>query len=91
MTTLSRLRRPLLALTLASTAGCTWAGAPSYELFGAFFPAWMLCALAGILAAAAARVAFTTARLVGVVPYQLAVCGAIGVIVALLVWLVVFR
>ncbi len=28
---------------------------PSLNLFGTFFPAWMLCALVGIVAAVAAR------------------------------------
>jgi hypothetical protein len=36
--------------------------APSFELFGAFFPAWMLCALIGIIGAAGTRVLHSAAH-----------------------------
>jgi hypothetical protein len=65
-------------------------GAPSFELFGAFFPAWMLCALLGIFGAAATRVALATSPLNDAIPFQLAVCTAVGVIVGLLVWMILF-
>jgi hypothetical protein len=60
-------------------------------LFGAFFPAWMLCALIGIVGALGARVVLTTPRFNGAIPLQLAVCTSVGVIVALLAWMVLFR
>jgi hypothetical protein len=59
-------------------------------LFGAFFPAWLLCGVIGIAGAAIARVAFVSSGLSNTLPYQLAVCTAIGVITAVLVWLVAF-
>jgi len=65
--------------------------APSFELFGAFFPAWMLCALIGIIGAASARVVLTSSIFNHSIPFHLAVCTAVGVIVALLVWMVLFR
>lgn len=65
--------------------------APSFELFGAFFPAWMLCALIGIIGAAGTRVVLTTPFFNHVLPFQLAVCTAAGVIVALLAWMALFR
>ena len=55
-------------------------GAPSFELFGAFFPAWMLCALFGVVGAA------TTRLVLAALPFQLAVCTAIGVTVGVLLW-----
>jgi hypothetical protein len=70
--------------------GCSSAGAPSFELFGAFFPAWMLCALIGIIGAAGARLILTAPALNGTVPFQLAVCTAVAVTVALLAWAVLF-
>ena len=84
-------RRAILLIANCGLAGCTINGAPSFELFGAFFPAWMFCAGAGIVAAAIARVILTTPRLAGMVPYQLSVCSALGVISALVLWLAVFR
>lgn len=71
--------------------GCSSVGAPSFDLFGAFFPAWMLCALIGIVAAAGARAVLTTPRLNETIPLQLAVCTSVGIIVALLSWMVLFR
>jgi hypothetical protein len=66
-------------------------GAPSFELFGAFFPAWMLCALIGIIGAATTRLVLTSPVFSEALPFQLAVCTASGVIVSLLVWMVLFR
>jgi hypothetical protein len=71
-------------------AGCSLAAAPSFELFGAYFPAWMLCGLIGIVGAAGTRVVLTTPALSDAVPFQFAVCTAAGVIVALLTWMLLF-
>jgi hypothetical protein len=62
-------------------------GAPSFELFGAFFPAWLLCGFVGVAGAIAARVVFVKTGLAQTFPYQLAVCTALGSVAALLVWL----
>ena len=67
--------------------GCSATGAPSFDLFGAFFPAWLLCGVIGIASAGIARITFVSSGLANVLPYQLAVCTAIGVITAVLVWL----
>ena len=84
------LTRTVLVLASISLTGCSAAGAPSYDLFGAFFPAWLLCGVIGIAGAVVARVVFVSTGLANTLPYQLAVCTAIGVITALLVWLVGF-
>jgi hypothetical protein len=69
---------------------CSAAGAPSFELFGAFFPAWLFCGLVGLAASGAARGLFVGTGLSHLVPYQLFVCVAIGVISACLAWLLWF-
>jgi hypothetical protein len=64
-------------------------GAPSFTLFGAYFPAWMFCAAIGILAAIVARAIFVATGLAYILPLQLFVCAAIGVSAALfaeLIW-----
>jgi YtcA family len=81
--------RASLFLIFLSLSGCSTA-APSFDLFGAFFPAWLLCAVIGIVGAIAARAAFVGTGLSSVVPLQLFVCTAIGVIVAVLTWLLWF-
>ncbi|MCP5433814.1 MAG: hypothetical protein H6923_11150 [Alphaproteobacteria bacterium] len=79
-----RLGTGLLPLALG---GC---GAPSFDFFGAYFPAWMLCALAGIASALVARAAFVATGAAKRLPFQLFLCTAIGVIVAIVVWLLLF-
>lgn len=82
--------RSSAALLCLPLGGCSVNGAPSFALFGAFFPGWMFCATLGILVAIGARVAFVTIGWVDVLPYQLCVCTAIGLIIALLAWLLFF-
>jgi hypothetical protein len=80
----------LLLPALLSLSGCGTVGAPSYDLFGAFFPAWLLDGIVGVAGAAVARAVFVSTGLAHTLPYQLAVCTAIGLITALLVWLISF-
>ena len=39
--------KPALALAAICLTGCS--RAPSFDLFGSFFPAWLLCLAAGVL------------------------------------------
>ena len=70
--------------------GCARSAAPSFEIVGAYFPAWLLCALFGIIVAAGARAVFVARGLSSVLPYQLFVCSSIGLIFALSLWLIQF-
>jgi hypothetical protein len=79
----------LLPLILLCLGGCSSAGAPSFEAFGAFFPAWMMCGAVGILGAVVTRVVLVSTPL-AVVPYRLLVCTAVGLITAILFWLPLF-
>jgi hypothetical protein len=87
-------RRPvsacILTLPLLSLCGCSEPGAPSFAIFGAFFPAWLLCALLGILVALGARFFFAARNLVEFLPFQLPLCTSLGAIAALLTWLIFF-
>jgi hypothetical protein len=94
---MSRRKKPranavfaLLFLEYMTLTGCSGGSAPSFDLFGAFFPAWLLCGIIGVAGAVAARIVFVSTGVANTLPYQLAVCVAIGVITALLVWLVGF-
>jgi hypothetical protein len=71
-------------------SGWSAAGAPSFELFGAFFPAWLFCGVIGLVGAAAARGVFVASGLSDIVPYQLFVCTAIGIVAACLAWQLAF-
>ena len=79
----------LLGMTMA-TGGCALRGAPSFVLFGAYFPAWMLLALIGIVAAALARVLALKTGVAAVLPFPLALCTSAGVTAAVIAWLIWF-
>jgi hypothetical protein len=58
------LRRTIGVLVAAATlliAGCS--RAPSFNLLGSFFPAWILCGVVGILLAVAVRLLFVRIKL----------------------------
>lgn len=77
-----------LLLLLSQTAflsGCS--GAPSLTIAGAYFAAWLACAVIGVITTVIAHGLMASAHLATVIPFQLAVCSAIGVLVALEVWL----
>lgn len=80
----------LIVLVTAGTGGCALRGAPSFVLFGAFFPAWMLLAGIGILAAIGTRVALVATGLAEILPLQLLVCVSAGLTVAVVIWLLWF-
>jgi YtcA family len=84
-----RPRELVLGFAALALGGCSPA-APSFVLFGAFFPAWLLCGTIGIAGAGITRLAFVASGLSEVLPYQLFVCAAVGVIVSLFVWLIGF-
>src|SRR5438309_36049 len=73
-----------LLLLLAQTAllsGCS--GAPSLAIAGAYFPAWLACAVVGVITTVIARGFMASTHLTTIIPFQFAVCTAIGVSVAL--------
>jgi hypothetical protein len=72
---------------LLTLNGCASPGAPSLILFGAYFPGWILCGVAGILAAIVARIAMVMSGLSDALPLQLFVCVALGLFVAIAAWL----
>jgi cytosine/uracil/thiamine/allantoin permease len=75
---------PLLTAGSLCLTGC--AGAPSLTIAGAYFPAWLLCALVAVAVAVAVRGVMVATGLSNVIPFQLMVCVSFGVMVALLIW-----
>ena len=84
-----RLLRPIVLVVAAlALPGCSGHASPSWTLFGAYFPAWLVCGVLGVIAAIAARFGFVASGLATVIPLQLWVCTAVGIIAASLCWLV---
>lgn len=75
---------------LAGLGACAAQGAPSFILFGAYFPAWMFCVVLGIAIALASRVGMVATGLSDTMPFQLFVCASNGLIVAVSAWLLWF-
>ena len=73
-----------MTLAVGTLAAC--GGAPSVTIAGAYFPAWLLCAVIAVLMAAFIRALMVATRVADYIPYQLAVCCSAGAIVALLLW-----
>ena len=85
---INRRRRQLETVLLLGQAlswtGCD--GAPSVTIAGAYFPAWLLCAIVAVLVAALIRGVMVATGLANHIPYQLAVCCSAGTIFALILW-----
>src|ERR1700722_1476177 len=76
------------ASLLDSLGGCS--GAPSRNILGSYFPSWMVCALAGIALALAARAIFKALRIHEELPVPFVVMLAIactGTFATWLIWL----
>lgn len=65
-------------------AGCS-GGAPTLFLAGAFFPAWLLCAVAGVLGAVALRVVLVALGVDDGIPFRLVTYIAVAIAIGLLV------
>lgn len=84
-------RSTLLMTGAGSMSGCAPGtpgaplGAPAISLFGAYFPAWLLCAFIGVIGAVLVRVVFIRVGLDDMFPVRLPVYVAVAVIIGLLV------
>ncbi len=80
--------RRLAAVTalLGVLGGCVRA-APSLGIVGAYFPAWLLCAVIGLLAAIVCRAVMIALKKADALPFQLFVCTSIGLVIAFMTWL----
>jgi hypothetical protein len=76
-----------LAVLAGCLGGCA-GGAPSLVIFGAYFPAWLLSAVIGVIGALVARAVIVARRLHA--PYLFFVCVSVGVMVGCVFWLVFF-
>ncbi|MEJ8570914.1 YtcA family lipoprotein [Microbaculum marinum] len=79
-----------MALLVNCFGGCAQTAAPAVPMLGAYFPSWLLCALAGVLTAILVRIAFVWIRLDDVLPARLLVYLAVATVAGLLVSMTVF-
>ena len=87
---LRSLIRPVGISSALLLGGCAVQGAPSFSLVGAYFPDWMLCGMIGIAVAVTLRVVFVLTGLDAILSLRLFTYLSLGVIAALLAWLIWF-
>jgi FtsH-binding integral membrane protein len=79
-----------LALTLVlALTGC--AHSPSFNVLGSYFPGWIACMVAGILATAVVRFALNRLQWEQRVPALPLFYFAIALLIACLIWLIAFE
>jgi hypothetical protein len=84
------LRRTPVAVAAWLLGGCSLRGAPSYSVFGAFFPAWLLCAGIGIAGSIGLRFLIIAVGLEEIIPLRLLVYVACAAGLASSIWLLFF-
>ena len=82
---LSRVRRYGSALAPSVLAGC--ARAPSFDILGSFFPAWLFCAVVAVLLTVLSR---EVLRRHVVLPWPILVYPSLTALFAFALWLVLF-
>ena len=87
-----RSSRSVSAIALAAVpAGCGRApAAPSFSVFGSFFPAWIVCTLAGLVVTLVVRAIFVRTGLDEHLPVRLLVYVALTILSAIALWAAFF-
>ncbi len=62
-------------------AGCSRYASPSQPFFGAYFPYWLVCAAIGVVGSVFLRVIFVRIGLDELLPWRLAVYGALAALI----------
>ena len=84
-------RFSLLAVCSAGAFSAIGCGrAPSFNILGSFFPAWLICMVAGIVLAALASWLFSRLKLDKVIPWTIVVYPCLAALFAFSLWLILF-
>lgn len=80
----------IFAASVIGLAGCSEQRSPALPLFGAYFPSWLFCILAGVIGAVIVRVIFVRIGVDEGMPFRLLVYTCIAAIIGLSLALTVF-
>jgi hypothetical protein len=75
-------------VSLGALAGCS--RAPSFNILGSFFPAWLICMVSGIVLAAIANWLLTLFKLDKEISWTIVVYPCLAAFFAFTLWLVFF-
>ena len=87
----SRLRLaliPLCTAALLSATGCS--RAPSFNILGSFFPAWILCGVSGIVLTVGVRILFVRANFEQELSPLILIYPCLALFFTFLIWLLFF-
>jgi hypothetical protein len=88
---IARVNRPIHCVAMVAIALLTGCGrAPSFEIVGSFFPAWLLCMVAGLLFATIMNWIFVHYRWEKNVPWGIVVYPCLAAFFSFTVWLIFF-
>jgi hypothetical protein len=85
----ARVLRAAAGLAAAAFTGC--GRAPSFSILGSFFPAWLVCIIAGVVLAAIANWLLARFRFEKLIHWPVLVYPALAAFFAFTLWLVFFR
>jgi dolichyl-phosphate-mannose--protein O-mannosyl transferase len=83
-----RMWAPLALSGLSFMAGC--GRAPSFNILGSFFPAWLVCMVAGIALAAVVHGILVRFKLDTEIAWTIVVYPCLAALIAFILWLVFF-
>ena len=84
------LRICIISVVAASLAGCTTTRAPYVLLFNSYFPSWIICAVAGCIAALLTRAVFVHFDIDEYLPLRVVTYFAVALGVTFLLSLTIF-
>ena len=86
---LALIRRRSTTILLAIPAGLTGcAGSPTQDVFGSFFPSWMVCAIGGLVCAAALHRIFAAAGVDKTIPLPFLAYLSLAATCTFALWLI---
>lgn len=80
----------VLLTAAAVMTGCTRPSSPSVPLFGAYFPSWLICLLAGVIGAVIVRVIMVRIGIDEGLPFRLLTYTGVAAIIGFTLALTVF-
>lgn len=82
---------PAIVCTLASVAPlCGCGDAPSFDILGSYFPAWLVCILVGIALSAAAGAGLSASNRQGLIRWSIVTYPCLAASIAFTAWLLLF-
>jgi hypothetical protein len=84
----NRVRKTLPVAATVLMSGC--GRAPSFDILGSYFPAWLICILTGIAGASIISLALTKVHMAYLIRWTIVVYPCLAASIAFTLWLLFF-